>query len=81
MMTQSKDTYLLLFSFCKVVKGEEKSIICDFQKEKIKFIPNEMVTVIEMLQEQTFDFVKSQFVEDLGIFNSYITFLSWTARF
>ena len=76
MMTQSKDTYLLLFSFCKVVKGEEKSIICDFQKEKIKFIPNEMVTVIEMLQEQTFDFVKSQFVEDLGIFNSYITFLS-----
>jgi SPASM domain peptide maturase of grasp-with-spasm system len=76
MMTQSKDTYLLLFSFCKVVKGEEKSIICDFQKEKIKFIPNEMVTVIEMLQKQAFDSVKSQFVEDVDIFNSYIKFLS-----
>ena len=76
MMTQYKGTYLLLFSFCKIVKGEENSIICDFQKEKIKFIPNEMVTVIKMLQEQTFDSVKSQFVEDVDIFNSYIKFLS-----
>jgi SPASM domain peptide maturase of grasp-with-spasm system len=76
MMTQSKDTYLLLFSFCKVVKGEDKSIICDFQKEKIKFIPNEMVIVIEMLQEQAFESVKRQFTEDIDIFNSYIKFLS-----
>jgi SPASM domain peptide maturase of grasp-with-spasm system len=77
MMTQSKDTFLLLFSFCKVVSGEEKSIICDFQKEKIKFIPNEMVAVIKMLQEEPFNSVKKQFTEDdADIFDSYVKFLS-----
>ena len=74
-MTHSNNNYLLLFSFCKVVQGKEKSIICDFQKEKIKFIPNEMGTVIKMLQKQTFNSVKNQFVEDADIFNSYIKFL------
>lgn len=74
-MRQSKNAYLLLFSFCKAVKGIEKSIICDFQKEKIKFIPNEMITVIEMLQKETFDYVKSQFSEDADIFDSYVKFL------
>lgn len=74
-MIQSENTYLLLFSFCKAVKGVEKSIICDFQKEKIKFIPNEMATVVEMLQKETFDHVKSQFSEDIDIFDSYIKFL------
>lgn len=74
-MIQSKDKYLLLFSFCKIVKGKEKSIICNFQRGKIKFIPNEMATVIEMLQKETFNSVKRNFNEDKDIFDSYVKFL------
>ena len=71
-----RDTqYLVLFSFCKVVKGKEKSVICDFQKEKIKFIPNEMVEVIRMLQKQPFEIVREYFKKDAEIFDSYIKFL------
>ena len=74
-MIQSKDSYLILFNFCKVVQGKEKSIICDFQKGKIKFIPNEMAIVIKMLKNQTFELVRNQFIDDLDIFDSYIKFL------
>jgi len=74
-MKQSKGKYLLLFNFCKVVKGTEKSIICDFQKGKIKFIPNEMGEVIKMLQKQPYNSVKNYFKEDADIFESYIKFL------
>lgn len=71
-----RDTqYLVLFSFCKVVKGKQKSVICDFQKEKIKFIPNEMVEVIRMLQKQPFEIVREYFKKDAEIFDSYIKFL------
>ncbi|CAL2081048.1 grasp-with-spasm system SPASM domain peptide maturase [Tenacibaculum sp. 190524A02b] len=75
MMKQSKAEHLLLFNFCKVVKGTEKSIICDFQREKIKFIPNEMGEIITMLKEKPFNSVKEYFEEDAEVFNSYINFL------
>ena len=74
-MIQSEDTYLLLFSFCKVVKGAEKSVICDFQKGKIKFIPHEMEEVIRMLQKQPLNVVRKYFKEDNETFESYIKFL------
>ena len=74
-MIQSEDTYLLLFSFCKVVKGAEKSVICDFQKGKIKFIPHEMEEVIRMLQKQPLNAVRKYFKEDNETFESYIKFL------
>lgn len=73
-MKQS-NKYLQLFSFCKIVEGVEQSIICNFQKEKIKFIPNEMGTVINMLNNQPFQEVKEFFKDDLEIFNSYLDFL------
>lgn len=75
MMTQSNSNFLVLFSFCKVIQGKEKSIICDFQKGKIKFIPNEMAAVIGMLQKDTFEKVKEQFSADAEIFDSYVAFL------
>ncbi len=74
-MTISDDTYLVLFSFCKVVQGAEKSILCDLQKSKIKFIPHEMGAVIAMLQEQPYTTVQKQFVDDEEIFDSYVLFL------
>lgn len=68
--------HFILFNFCKVVEGKDKSIICDFQKGKIKFIPNQMVEVINMLKEKPFETVKEFFSEDLNIFESYINFLT-----
>ena len=73
-MKQSNN-YLVLFNFCKIVEGVEQSIICNLQKEKIKFIPNEMIVVINMLNNQPFHEVKEFFQDDLDIFDSYIDFL------
>lgn len=67
--------FLNLFTFCKVIEGTEQSIICDFQKLSIKYIPNSMVEVIKMLQSNDYLTVKEEFSNQKGIFKSYVNFL------
>ena len=67
--------FLNLFTFCKVIEGTEQSIICDFQKLSIKYIPNSMVEVIKMRQSNDYLPVKEEFSDQKGIFKSYVNFL------
>lgn len=74
-MKQKNKKYLILFTFCKIVSGKEKNIICNLQKPKIKFIPNELVEVIKLLKETPLEIVRELFIEDGEIFDSYVDFL------
>lgn len=64
-----------LFSFCKVIKGKDNAIICDFQKENIEFIPVEMVDVIYDLEKHSVEDLEKKYIQDIEIFKSYIEFL------
>ncbi len=67
--------YLNIFNFCKIVKGSDNAIICDFQKKNIKFIPIELAEVIEKLMLLEYKMVEDMFKDQKHIFNSYINFL------
>ncbi|TDE03735.1 hypothetical protein [Flavobacterium hiemivividum] len=67
--------FLNLFAFCKIVDGTEQSIICDFQKLSIKYIPNSMVEVIKKLQGNEYLKVKEEFNDQKSVFKSYVDFL------
>jgi SPASM domain peptide maturase of grasp-with-spasm system len=68
--------YLNIYAFCKVITGKENSIICDFQKNVLKYIPDTLVEIITQLQENEFEIVKNQYKSQARIFNSYINFLT-----
>lgn len=71
----NENDYIILFDYCRVVTGKERCIICDFQKEKIKFIPNQMTIIIEQLQKNTIANTRAIYSQDIETFNSYIDFL------
>jgi len=75
-MTTDDKNYLLLYSFCKIVRGGQQSIICDLQHNRLKSIPHELESVVNMLRKQPFQIVKNIFKGvDAKIFDSYTTFL------
>lgn len=67
--------YLNLFAFCKIIDGKENFIICDFQKKSLKYIPDTLVSVINLLQTTEYSKVQEQFSDQKSIFNSYVNFL------
>ncbi|RVU90947.1 hypothetical protein EH230_08590 [Flavobacterium columnare] len=67
--------YFNIYPFCKIVSGKDSHIICDLQKQNIKFIPFSLVEVINLLEKEEFKTVEEQFEEQKGVFNSYINFL------
>lgn len=68
--------YFILFAFCKPVRGRNKSIICNLQKAKIKFIPNSLYDVLQLLASKPYSEVSAMFNKnELSTFNEYINFL------
>lgn len=67
--------YLNLYAFCKIIEGKENFIICDFQKKSLKYIPDTLVSIINLLQTAEYEKVKEQFSDQKAIFNSYVDFL------
>ncbi|KRB57905.1 hypothetical protein [Flavobacterium sp. Root186] len=67
--------YLNLYAFCKIIEGKENFIICDFQKKSLKYIPDTLVSIINLLQTTEYEKVREQFSDQKAIFNSYVDFL------
>lgn len=67
--------YLNLYAFCKIIEGKENFVICDFQKKSLKYIPDTLVSIINLLQTAEYEKVKEQFSDQKAIFNSYVDFL------
>lgn len=67
--------YLNIFTFCKIIKGKKKAIICDFQKKNIKYIPMELADVIKLLNTSEYKDVEKLFNSQKYIFDSYVNFL------
>lgn len=67
--------YLNIYAFCKKVKGKEKSVICDLHRGNIKFIPNEMYSILEELEVNSIGFILNKYTEKVDIINYYIDFI------
>lgn len=67
--------YFNIYPFCKIVSGKDSHIVCDLQKQNIKFIPHSLVEVMKLLEKEEFKKVEAQFEEQKEAFNSYIKFL------
>ncbi|NME72841.1 hypothetical protein [Flammeovirga aprica] len=68
-------SYLNIYAFCKVVKGKEKSVICDLHRGNIKFIPNEMYSILEELEVNSIGYILNKYTEEVDAINSYIDFV------
>ncbi len=68
--------YLNIYAFCKVIKGQENYVICDFQKKNLKHIPDTLALIIEQFKENEFVTVKNNFIDQKTVFNSYVNYLT-----
>ncbi|MCX2429850.1 grasp-with-spasm system SPASM domain peptide maturase [Pedobacter sp. GR22-10] len=65
-----------LFSSCIIVKGVNRSTICDLQRNRVHLIPNSLSKILEDCNGSTILEVKSKFeIEDEHVINEYFEFL------
>lgn len=75
--TNSKETYFKVFSNCIPVKGFRRSLICDLQKNKFDFIPNELFNILQTKEGSTIDeLIREYGKENRQIINEYFEFLT-----
>lgn len=69
--------YFRLFSCCIPVRGARRATICDIQRSSFDFIPNELVSIVEMAKEMPFESVLAQFedADDKATIQEYFDFL------
>ncbi len=70
------NTDFILFSNCILVKGANRSVICDLQREEAELIPNDLVDIISALENKSIDETVSEFgIENRGIIIEYLDYL------
>jgi SPASM domain peptide maturase of grasp-with-spasm system len=74
--TFAPDKYFLLFSNCIPVKGANRSVIVDVQREEMFFIPNDFYELVKELNQDTYNEVCSAYDEEsVEYLNNYIEYL------
>lgn len=73
--TQSEN-FFLLFSNCRAVKGANRSVIVDLQREDMFFIPNDLFHLLDELKESSYKTVLQSYDdESIELVNGFIDFL------
>ena len=74
--TTTNKKYIKLYSNCIPVKGKSRSIICDVQRKRFEFIPNELYDFLQEYNGIAIDQIRNDYDEDSQvIINEYINFL------
>ena len=58
------NTHFILFSNCIIVKGAKRSILCDLQKNKRVFVPNDLAEVVFQLEGNRINKVIKEYGEE-----------------
>lgn len=65
-----------LFASCRVVKGSQRSIICDLQRMNFKLIPNDLIDLLQNCEGKTLAEIKeNNNNEDNEVIEEYFDFL------
>lgn len=76
MKTYSIDEYFVLHSNCIPVKGASRSLICDLQREKYFYIPNDLFEILKTVRSTRINKIYSSFaLEDRLIVDEYFNYL------
>jgi len=67
--------YFILFSDCVLVKGDNRSTICDLTRNKFKLIPNDLYSFVEWSNKKSGKQIKIKYKEYLSIISEYLEFL------
>ncbi len=81
-MPNSNDKdYFLLFANCIPVKGAKRSIICDLQLNRYRFVPNLLFEIINNNRNKTLEQIKSKYdgdnVEGIDLFFNLLVKENW----
>jgi len=75
-MLKSNNLPFKLFSNCIPVLGKKRSVICDFQKNDIKIIPNDLYNILIEHEEKTIENIKSNYNNQFDdVIDEYFQFL------
>jgi SPASM domain peptide maturase of grasp-with-spasm system len=72
------DEYVKLFSCCILVKGANRTVICDLQRFSFHFLPNVLYDILQESKAFKINQLKEKYcqtLEDENIFDEYISFL------
>jgi len=72
----NENKYIRLFECCIPVKGSRCSIIMDMQRKSVKFVPNDLVNIIERNEQKSIKEITTELPpDDKETFLEYIDFL------
>ncbi|EKE00858.1 MAG: hypothetical protein ACD_21C00263G0003 [uncultured bacterium] len=72
----SNDAYLKLFSSVKLTKGYKQTLLVDFDRHKMRIVPNDLYDFIEKCKLKSFiEVFKEYCAEDQQVINEYVGFL------
>lgn len=70
------NTYVRLFSNCKLVNGIKRSIICDLQKGDFEFVPNSLLKVVSDFEKRPLNIILNESSsKEKQIVYEYVEFL------
>lgn len=65
-----------LFANCIPVKGKNRSVICDIQRNNITFIPNDLESILEKYEGKTLKYINKKYYNEFDIIiQEYFEFL------
>jgi len=71
-----KKKFFRLYANCIPVNGAMRSVICDLQRNSVKFIPNDLFNVLNAIEGQTFgEIIENYSLEDRETIKEYFSFL------
>ncbi len=75
-MKKRDSFHFRVFDQCALVKGASRSTVCDLQRKSIKFIPNDLVDILNNNKSKSIGDIKSKFnPNDRKIVDSYFDFM------
>ncbi len=74
--TTTNNKHIKLYSNCIPVKGKSRSVVCDLQRRRFEFIPNELYDFLQEYNGAAIDEIRNDYDEDSQvIINEYLNFL------
>lgn len=75
-MRENNDIYFKLFANCIPVKGASRSLLCDVQRNRSNFIPNDLYTILEDFPNKSISEIEAIYGEEnKEVLNDYFEFL------
>ena len=76
-MNLNDNSYIHLYSSCKLVKGKKRGTITDLQRSRVELVPNELIDIVIQFNGRKISDIKTSrySIDDIKIIEEYFQFL------